>query len=61
MRPNRSGAGDPLRVEHVPSIDVGTAFGYPEKKTLWRIDETQRGSGELKLHAYLTGARDVHR
>lgn len=53
--------GDALRVEHVDSIDVETAFRYPEKKTLWRIAETQRGSGELRLHAYLTGARDAHR
>jgi hypothetical protein len=53
-------AGDPLRVEHVDRIDVDTAFAYPEDKTLWRIAETQRGSGELKLHAYLTGVRDAH-
>jgi hypothetical protein len=52
--------GDRLRVEHVHSLDVQTAFRYPEKKTLWRIAETQRGSGELKLHAYLTGARHAH-
>ena len=50
-----------ILLEHLDSIDVDTAFGYPDKRTLWRIAETQRGSRDLKLHAYLTGVRDAYR
>jgi hypothetical protein len=53
--------GHALHVEHVEVIDARAALTYPREQTLWRIAETERGSGELKLFAYLTGAHDAHR